>query len=383
MVYQCYALPLEADAIAHYSSQLGLTIEQAVESLAQAIALHPMWKELPHGMLVARAQPTASLAVIGIIPPKTLEQIKIQQASLNQVCQRVRYVSYAEATAACETLSDQLIHTFGLQTLRSFRFCGIPRGGLIVLGMLAYTLGLSHGQMSPPYPLDAPLVLVDDCALSGSRFTRTRSQYPQHNLIFAPLYSHPDLRHNLTEAEPQVLQCLSGEDLHDRGTSIMGLEYDAWQTQNRARLAGQRYWLGLPDYLCFPWNEPDHLLWNPFTEILEKSWHVIPPAHCLKNRPNPSLTVQVQPPCKGWLQPTPQAMFGALDQQVLIGNLTTGETFGLSGKGAEFWSVLLEAETLEDAIATIAQHSPEASIRRELTGLIDQLLQQNILAAMD
>jgi hypothetical protein len=45
--------------------------------------------------------------------------------------------------------------------------------------------------------------------------------------------------------------------------------------------------------------------------------------------------------------------------------------------------VLLEAETLEDAIATLAQHGSEASVRRELTHFIDQLLQQNILVAMD
>jgi hypothetical protein len=75
MAYQCYALPLEADAIAHYSSQLGLTVEQAIVALAQAIALHPMWKELPHAMLIARNQPTPCLGVIGIIPPKIVGEI--------------------------------------------------------------------------------------------------------------------------------------------------------------------------------------------------------------------------------------------------------------------------------------------------------------------
>jgi hypothetical protein len=381
MVYQCYALPLETVAIARYSSQLGLAVEQAVVALAQAIALHPMWRDLPHGMLVARTQPTPSLGIIGIIPPKTLGEIKIRQASLNQACRRLRYVSYADATATCETLTEKLIDTFGPQALGSFRFCGIPRGGLIVLGMLAYTLGLSHEQMTPPYPQDVPLVLVDDCALSGSRFARTRSQYPQHEIIFAPLYSHPDLRRNLAKAESQVLYCISGRDLYDHGSSIMGSGYDAWQTQNQPRLAGQRHWLGLPDYLCFPWNEPDHLLWNPLTEGLEQSWHLISPAHCLKNRPSASLMVQSQPHFKGWLQPTPQTIFGTLERQVLIGNLETGETFGLSGKAAEFWSVLLEAATLEEAIDNLFQYGSESSIREELTGLIDQLLGQNILVA--
>jgi hypothetical protein len=383
MVYRCYALPLEADAIAHYGNQLDLTLEDAVIALAQAIALHPMWKELPHAMLVARTQPTPCLGVIGIIPPKSLGQIEIRQASLNQACHRLRYVSYAEATAACEALTERLIDTFGLQSLRNFKFCGIPRGGLIVLGMLSYTLGLSHEQMAPPYPQDVPLVLVDDCALSGSRFARTRSQYPQHELIFAPLYAHPDLRRNLTAAEPQVLHCLSGQNLYDHGPNIMGTDYESWQTKNRARLAGQRYWLGLPDYLCFPWNEPDHLLWNPSAETLEQSWHILPSTHCLKNRPGVSLTVSRQPQCKGWLRPTAQTIFGTLDRQVMIGNLATGETFGLSGKAAEYWSVLLEAEILEDAIAILSRHNSESIVRKELTGLIDQLLSQNILVAID
>jgi hypothetical protein len=381
MVYQCCALPLETDAIARYSSQLGLTVEQAIVALAQAIALHPMWKELPYGMLVARTQPTPCLGIIGIIAPKTLGEIKIRQASLNQTCRRLRYVSYAAATAACEALTEQLIDTFGPQALGRFKFCGIPRGGLIVLGMLTYTLGLSHEQMTPPYPQDVPLVLVDDCALSGSRFARTRSQYPLHELIFTPLYSHPDLRRNLVKAESQVLYCISGEDLQDHGSRLIGSDYDAWQTQNRARLKGQRYWLGLPDYLCVPWNEPDHLLWNPVAETLEQSWHIIPPAYCLKNRPRASLIVQHQPHFRGWLQPSPQTIFGLLERQVLIGNLETGETFGLSGKAAEFWSVLLEAATLEEAIDNLSQHGSESSIREELTGLIDQLLGQNILVA--
>jgi hypothetical protein len=293
----------------------------------------------------------------------------------------LRYVSYEDTTAACEALTEKLISTFGLQALRSFRFCGIPRGGLIVLGMLAYTLGLSHEQMTPPYPPEVPLVLVDDCALSGSRFVRTRAQYPQHDLVFTPLYSHPNLRHNLTNAEPQVLNCISGEDLQDHGSSIMGSDYESWQTQNQTRLAGQRHWLGIPDYLCFPWNEPDHLLWNPLTEELEQSWHLMSPAHCLKNRPSESLMVQSQPQFKGWLQPTPDTIFGTLAQQVLIGNLATGETFGLSGKAAEFWAVLLEAGTLEEAISTLARHSADSRIRQALTGLIDQLLRQNILVA--
>jgi hypothetical protein len=384
MVYQCHALPLEPDVLSHYSSQLGLTTEQAIEALSEAVALHPGWQGIPQGMLVWRTQPTPCLAVIGIIPSKSLRQLDLQQAALNSACQRLRYVTYAEAEIACESLATQLIERFGLKALSGFRFCGIPRGGLIVLGMLSYALGLSHDQMTPPYPEEVPLAVVDDCALSGSRFARTLQQYPRQDLIFAPLYSHPDLRRNLTETEPQVLHCLSGQDLVDHGPNMMGAEYGAWQVQNQERLKGRRYWLGLPDYLCFPWNEPDHLLWNPLTQKLEESWHIVPPAYCLKNQPGVSFTVQRQPCFEGWLQPTAQTIFGSIDRQVLIGNLSTQETFGLSGRAAEFWWTLSSARSLEDAIASLARstHEPELTeLKIELTNLIEELLTQNILVA--
>lgn len=379
MVYQCHALPLDPDAIAHYSHQLGLSVADGVDALAQAIALHPMWQALPQGILVTRTQPAPSLGLIGIIPPKILEQIKVQQHSLNPTCRRLRYISYADATAACEQLTQNLLEVVGEKDLKSLKFCGIPRGGLIVLGMLAYTLGLSHEQMSPPYPPEVPLVLVDDCALSGSRFARSRSQYPQRDLIFAPLYSHPELRRSLTEAEPQVLHCISGQDLIDHGSTLLGQDYSAWQAQNRDRLTGDRYWLGLPDYLCFPWNEPDHSLWNPFADALEQSWHILPPTYCLKNRLGASLAVQPQPAFQGWLQPTPQTLFGKRDHQILIGNLATGETFGLSGKAADFWEALRTTKTLEEAIAVLSQNRSQESVRRELSALTEQLLNQQIL----
>jgi hypothetical protein len=384
-MYQCYPLPLDPAAMAHYSAQLGLTTDLAVTALAEAIALHPLWKQLPQGLLVARTQPTPDLAVLGIVPPQVLAQIHLQQAALNLACQRLRYVTYAEATAACEVLATRLTETFGSEALQSFSFCGIPRGGLIVLGMLAYTLGLSHAQMTPPYPETVPLVVVDDCALSGSRFARILPHYSQHRLIFAPLYAHPQLRQNLVAAEPQVLSCLSGQDLQDYGPNLMGEDYLSWQTQNQQRLTGQRYWLGLPDYLCFPWNEPDHSLWNAIEHKLEPSWRIIPPAYCLKNRSISPFPVQRQTAFQGWLRPAEHIVFGALEHQILIGNLHTGEVFSLSGRAAELWRAISNAATIEAAIETTIETAlatvsePNSDLRAELDGLIEELLKQKIL----
>jgi hypothetical protein len=382
MTYRCCTLPFEKDALLHYGEQLGLsTVEQSLQHVAEAIALHPLWQELPQSLCIVRAEPTPVLAILGTFSAKALGQLSLQAPFLNQACQRLRYVTYGSAMTACEQLAEQLQNTFGSKSLQEFQFYGVPRGGLIVLGMLSYILGLRSEQLNPTDSSDVPLVVVDDCALSGSRFYRVLQQYPQYSLILATLYAHKDLMGAIASREPNVIQCLSGQELYDHGPETMGDKYADWQAQNQALLMGHRYWLGLPDYICFPWNEPDHLLWNPSTAALEQSWHILPPRVCLKNRPayGDDLPIQVQPSVQGWLQPTEHIVFGELNGQVLIGHIPTGETFGLSGKAAEFWRVILRAEGLEEAIRQLSQQYPGSSLRSDLTNLIDQLSQQQIL----
>jgi hypothetical protein len=382
MTYRCCTLSFEPDALLHYGQQLGCsTLERSLHSVAEAIALHPLWQELPQSLCIVRAKPTPVLAMLGTFSAKAIGQLSLQGPFLNQACQRLRYVTYADAMATCEQLAQQLKSHFGPKALGEFQFYGVPRGGLIVLGMLSYILGLRPEQLDPTYDCDAPLVVVDDCALSGSRFYRVLQQYPQRSLVLATLYAHEDLRKAIAAREPNVIQCLSGQDLYDHGPQTMGADYATWQAQNQARLVGHRYWLGLPDYICFPWNEPDHLLWNPSTAELEKSWHILPPQACLKNRPSSeiALPIQIQPSVEGWLQPTEHIAFGELNGQVLIGYLPTGETFGLSGKAAAFWQVILRVDGVEEAIAQLAPQYPDANLRSDLIALINQLTQQQIL----
>jgi hypothetical protein len=351
---------------------------------AQAIQLHSVWQDLPQGLFIVRCHPTPLIAVMGTLSKKSFIQLKLQPSIINDACSRLRYLSYTEVVTACEQLAAQLLKALGAQKLRECRFCGIPRGGFIVLGMLSYALGLRSEQLQPPYPEDTPLVIVDDCALSGSRYAQAIRQYPNHKLILAPLYAHPTLRAAMVEAHSQVLMCLSGEDLMDHGEEVMGEQYQPWQTQNQKRLAGKRYWLGLPDYICFPWNEPDHLLWNPITETLEKSWPIVPPDYCLKNRllpHNPAIDIQVQPQAMGWLQPNESIVFGELKGHILIGHLETGETFGLSDRSIPYWQVLRTTQSFEEAISVLSNSTqlPELTLRQELKTFMDQLIDQEIL----
>ena len=145
--------------------------------------------------------------------------------------------------------------------------------------------------------MDIPLVVVDDCALSGARFRQFIDKSENQRVIFAPLYSHPDLRTAIESRESRVLTCVSAQDLKDYGPEELKDEYPAWQERWHHRLEGSRYWVGQVDHVCFAWNEPDRVIWNPVTQQVETGWRVVPPELCLKNAPyldSSRLQVRVQ-----------------------------------------------------------------------------------------
>lgn len=107
----------------------------------------------------------------------------------------IRRVSYSQVEAASKQLAAQLVDAFGQEALGRFQFQPIPRGGLIVLGMLAYVLNLSRHQLSWGAETDSPLVVVDDCSYSGARLQQCLESIPiGRPVVFAHLFSHPALR---------------------------------------------------------------------------------------------------------------------------------------------------------------------------------------------
>ena len=71
----------------------------------------------------------------------------------------LRYIDYRQAESDCETLAGLLLGGYSRQELRGFAIHGIPRGGLIVLGMLAYMLDLKADQLSAKADPTRPLLL--------------------------------------------------------------------------------------------------------------------------------------------------------------------------------------------------------------------------------
>jgi hypothetical protein len=170
----------------------------------------------------------------------------------------LRYVNYDDLEADCRILSSRLSEKLG-SSLKTCYFTFIPRGGLIVLGLLSYLLKLEAWQLEPPPTKDSTLVVVDDCCLTGRRFAQFLKKNQSNEIIFVPLYSTPELRSAITKRESRVKACISAHDLE--GISDLP-DYQVFKENLRSNLDDSYYWVGLTEYLCFAWNEPDFFFWN-------------------------------------------------------------------------------------------------------------------------
>lgn len=363
----------------------GHGLELDLPALARGLANSPAWREMPEAVLVVRRTPTPILGVVGRFDAAAEARLTTLGPQLAKRLASLRYVSYQRAEEDCERLANLLIERFGRDELRKFRFAAVPRGGLVVLGMLSYMLGLVHSQLEPPYPPDAPLVVVDDCALSGFRFDQFLARSESSQVIFAHLYSHPQLRAAVEAREPRVIACVGARDLHDHAPEILGAEYHVWRENWLARLGvDSGYWLGQPEHLCFPWNEPDVSVWNPFTERIERGWRVVPPEFCLKNRPAPgteSIPVQLQPDGVGSLRPSEQVLFGEFEGSIVVGNMQTKASYTLAGVAADMWKAVIEHGSLDEAALSLSEAYDVdlPTLQADLGGFVKDLLGLDLL----
>jgi hypothetical protein len=379
-------LPVKFRALQHLAvlSQVGESPKARLRTLADALSVSPLWAEMPRATLVVRAAPDPLLGVVGYFDTAGRVRLEALRWQLEHILPRLRYVSYAQAQEDCEQLATRLVERFGRDELRGFSFIAVPRGGFIVLGMLAYILGLEQSQLEPPQDAGGPLVVVDDCALSGVRFGEFLSRLESPRVVFAHLYSSPELREAITARESGRLTCLSAHNLRDHAQEDLGEEHLAWRQRWLDRMDGRGYWVGQSEYVCFAWNEPDFGFWNPVTGREENGWRFLPPDLCLKNRPASGahpIPVQFQPQGKGPLRPSSSVLFGEFEGQVAVGNLKTGESFILEGVGTDMWRVVVEYGNLKEAADALLNiyEIDGATLRADLREFVEDLLSQRLL----
>lgn len=372
-------------------ARLGLTDETGRRAsgpvpLGRALASSPVWDEVDNAILVVRPSPTPLVAILGYFDTAQHAKLAALQWQLEHILPRLRYVNYRQAERACARVASRLIARFGREEMAHFRYMAMPRGGLFVLGMLGYVLDVPREQLEFPHPVHEPLVVVDDCALTGLRFRQFLKNCPSKHIVFAHLCSHPALREAIETREPQVNACVSAQDLHDYAPEQLGEDYDAWRDRWLAR-SPEAYWVGLTDHVCFPWTEPDVAIWNPETGQEQAGWRLVPPELCLKNRPTPEAQpnrLQIQPLGPGPLRAAPHVIYGELGNEIIVANVETSETFALTGVAAGMWKAITTLGRLSDIAATIVeQYDVDASrVNEDLCAFVKELMRMGLVEAM-
>jgi hypothetical protein len=382
--------PLPSQAAALYRR---VSDDDPVVTLATTLAASARWEPASPITFVVRPGPEPVLAAVGAIDAEAEARLTALRWQLATVLPHLRYFDHAAVEAACMSLAMQVRERLGEATLTRARFVAVPRGGLVVLGYLAYALGLRRDQVvSAVEPgvdgggPDAPLVVVDDCALSGYRMSRVLDGLAANQVVIATLCSHPEMRLAFVQARPGVIGFESAVDLVDHAPAIYGREYPAWLARWQERSEPGTVWVGRPDHVCFPWHEPDVGVWDPVRNEVALGWGLVPPELCLAHRERTSrakggIAVQVVDGGGGSHRPTRQVVFGSVDGAVIVGRLDTESTFVLDDVAAAMWHGLTERRAEEDVVASIAERYDVDTdvVRADLRGLRGQLVAAGLL----
>lgn len=381
-------LRFNTPSLRHYRRSLGLRSDRsALIALARALAGSEPWRSLPGVTFALRPAPDPVIGIIagetGMNPAHLLYQARAFESAPG----RLRCVGYPEVETAVRRLAGELIRQYGITQVRGFRYTAIPRGGLIVLGLLAAHLDVPADRvLAAPEDGEEPLVVVDDCSLSGARFAAFLGRCIAPRVIFAHLYSHPALREALQAREPRVLVCIAGQDLRDEGPDRLAGAWAEARERWQQRLGPGRYWLGDCERIAFPWNEPDRVVWNPETAEVELGWKLVPPERCLKRGAGqaavPRSRIQVQPRGTGPWRPAPTVLFAWRRGETIVHRLDTGEVFRLLGTAHAMWWALLRGGDLAPALRLLhaRYHVPDETLATDLSRFFKTLQERGLFA---
>ncbi|WP_209626651.1 PqqD family peptide modification chaperone [Methanobacterium petrolearium] len=288
------------------------------------------------------------------------------------------YIDYKKAEKDVEELASQILEVYSPENLESFVFKPIPRGGFIVLGMLAYALNLNPSQFEFNTNPKQPIMIVDDIALTGARIAEILSKNNFSHVVIAHLYSPPQLRNALMENEPCVKNCFSAHDLEDHAPHNYIGDYSLWEKQVSKKMC-KRYWIGQSDVVGFAWSETDYFLWNPVTKRLEDGWRLLAPHKCLKNKFN--LGISSQRVEKQDIKLSEDVVSGIFSDEILLYHRETGEIFSLSGVAAMIWRVLMTLGNVEATVKYLKEYYDveEDVLRRDVEKYVSHLFETKIL----
>jgi hypothetical protein len=346
--------------------------------IARGIASSPLWSLMPGTELRVRLSPPEIL-VSGNFDPAAISRLKVLALQTKHALSTLKYVRYTDLEDDCRFLASALEERVGRDYLRKCCFTCMPRGGLVILGILSYVLGLERWQLETPLSRDVPLVVIDDCALSGKRFFEFLRKNPGDTIIFAPLYSTPGLRSAIEAREEKVSICISARDI---GSCVHPSEEGrrAFEEIFTSDPSTSDYWKGFTEYLCFAWNEPDCVFFNAVTHKTEGKWTVFPQEVCLKNGPV-RIPVTILRDVRREFQVSGDIVTIDDDTGVTIENLLTNNRYRTQGTAAEMWKALLECGTQEALLEHFYTEYDidRPTLRKDIHDFVQDLHSQGIL----
>jgi hypothetical protein len=263
--------------------------------------------------------------------------------------------------------------------------------------MLAYMLGLPAESLQAGNDHDEPVVIVDDCVISGLRLRQTIDRL-DGRIAVATLFSHPDLRDAVGTQEEHVELFCSAEDLVDLAPDIYGPDYAAWRDLWIQRRGSAVFWVGEPEYVCFAWNEPDTVFLNSITDTVEPGFRLLSHERCLKHRANRDRggdvdripeAIQLCVSGPGPLTIPDHVVTARVDDRQLaiadfgegVAESRQGECYLLDETAADMWSALVETGNAEAALVLLSRRYAvdRDVIEGDLTRFLDQLLEAGLL----
>ena len=386
--------------------------------LAEALIRSSPARRLPGVVAVLREQPSPYLVFVGSMDSAVRARLDDLRGLIEEAGERVSVLGWADVEAASAQLARSVEDVLGPRAGRA-PIVPVPRGGLVVAGLLAYALGapaarvgaevaLFRGRESapdtprkPPLPKtpgqpllpgvprrpplsDAsgqPLLLVDDVVLTGLRLREVLRSLPQdQRVVVAVLASHPRLRENVLSSEPQVEAFVSALDLEDHAPRLLGDRAQSWRDMWSER-APDRYHTALLDMVVFPWSEPPLRLWNEATGEMEEGWRITPPELCFRTRHTPpGIPLQRVDEGPGMERLGPDVIPVELTDRTLV--LSVGDrgpagdlpSFTLRGTARQIWHLWLEGGR-ESAVEGMRARYPQVD-RDRIVGDVDTLLAQ-------
>lgn len=375
-------------------------ISDALIQLAESVCLNPLWYEMEEATLVGREYPQPMLAVFGHFSPFELARLRDLATLIRERFQYHRYIGYAEAEEAAQQLACELVSRYGKDALSRFQFTAIPRGGVIVLGILSYLLDLRSDQVLVASNFRAEgeaLVVVDDCSLSGYRFQDFIKNIDASRVIFCLLCAVPDLCRIIELREPRVEACFTAIGLSDIGTHRFGNYYSQWREEQQRLIGGSGYWVGISQPVSFAWSEPQTLYWNGDRKAYAAGWNIMPPHLCLKRRvlagefekrsdvTDIQKSIVINKDVMGSIQATSRVLWVKTGSVIAIARIPeTAESvtcFHLDGVAADMWESLMLHGSIDKVCESLAGHYDvnDQVLRHDLSNFVDDLIGNGIL----